>query len=161
MTENSPNIILMFRSHERMLAVPLENVIEVVPAFELLRTPGLAATLAGVISLRGDVLPVIDTAVLIGKSVTVLKPNHKFIIVRSSSQSLALLVDTVEELVEIGTGNPMDPMHDSGPLWFKGIVPVEEEMVLILDLDACYGSGALVMPAELNAAFTTLEGQLS
>ncbi|MBE0644823.1 MAG: purine-binding chemotaxis protein CheW [Bacteroidetes bacterium] len=161
MPESSLHTILMFRTHGRLLAVPLDAVREVVPAFEVLHAPGLASTIAGMISLRGEVLPVIDTAVLIGEEVTLLQPQHKFIIVRASRQSIAFLVDSVEDLVALEQNASVDPMAGNGAVLFKGVVSVEEEMVLILDIDACYGAELTLLPLEVNGAKTKLEGQYS
>ncbi|MFZ1730585.1 MAG: chemotaxis protein CheW [Bacteroidota bacterium] len=161
MTESSPNIILMFRSRERLLAVPLENVIEVVPAFELLQTPGLAPNLAGMISLRGEVLPVIDTAVLIGDDRTILKPQHKFIVLHTSRQSIALLVDTVEDLVDVEESRSNETLIENGHSCFKGVVTVEDEMVLILDVEICSQFDQRDHLIELDDETINLEGIIS
>ncbi len=161
MKETPIQTILMFRTHDRLLAVPLETVTEVVPAFEILHAPGLASTIAGMISLRGEVMPVIDTAVLIGREVTLLKPQHKFIIVRATRQTIALLVETVEDLVELDASHPVDPMTGNGALLFKGVVSVEEDMVLVLDIDACCRPEQVVLPTELHTDPITLEGEIS
>lgn len=161
MTEAPTNIILMFRSHDRLLALPLATVIEVVPAFELMHTPGVSPALAGMISLRGEVLPVIDVGVLIGESKTILKPQHKFIIAKTSRQAVALLVDTMEDLVDISSCSMAEPMSDEGQSCFEGVVSVEDEMVLVLDIEACSRFEYDVFSIDSDDAIHNLEGQIS
>jgi chemotaxis signal transduction protein len=161
MEKSAPNILLLFRCRERLLAVPLDNVQEVVPAFELLHTPGLISSLAGMISLRGEVLPVIDTAVLIGEDATVLKTRHKFIIARTSQQSIAFLVDTLEDIVDISDNASIEQGSCVGQGYFKGIVSVEEEMVLVLDVEVCYVPHDNAPLMDSTGVIHLLEGQIS
>ncbi len=161
MTAEATNTILLFRTSGRLVAVPIAGVQEVVPAFEILRTPGLATTLAGMISLRGEVLPVIDTSVLFGGDAMQLCPQQKFIIIRAARQLMALLVDTVEDLEEIGSGAPVRHMDGRGELPFDGIVPVNGEMAFILDIDGCCASGRTSIPDELCMDAVKQEGPLS
>jgi purine-binding chemotaxis protein CheW len=161
MTTEAAKTILLFRTGGRLLALPISRVQEVVPAFEILRTPGLASTLAGMINFRGDVLPVIDTSVLFGGDAMVLCPRQQFIIARDARRPVALLVESVEELVEIRDADCIEPMGDGGMRPFTGVIPVEGEMALIVDIDGCIAADPALIPEAFRMDAVHQEGPLS
>jgi chemotaxis signal transduction protein len=83
MQQESMNTILMFRTRERTLAVPIEMCWKCFLRSNSICAPGMASAMAGMISLRGDVMPVIDSAVLIGAGPLELHPQQKFLMVES------------------------------------------------------------------------------
>lgn len=161
MQQESMNTILMFRTRERTLAVPIESVLEVLPAFEILRVPGMASVAAGMISLRGEVMPVVDSAVLVGAAPLELNPQQKFIVVICSLQPFAILVETVEDLIEIGNEQLINPSNGQNALPIAGIVAVEEEMVLVLDVEACGRMNDIFTEHELETSLCEAEGRTS
>ena len=50
--------------------VPLDNVVQVVQKQNVLETPGASPFVTGVISVRGDVIPVVDMRTRLGLSET-------------------------------------------------------------------------------------------
>ncbi|MBR9974186.1 MAG: chemotaxis protein CheW [Bacteroidetes bacterium] len=138
------------------MAAAIELVREVVPAFELLRVSGMSPILAGMIGLRGDVLPVIDTSALIGEETLQLDARMQFLIVRTGFRSFALLVDTVEDLVEIDLRRLVHPMPGARDHFIQGVATLGEEMVLVLDLEAC---GNLDAVTRLDDLQPSLQGE--
>lgn len=153
------NTILMFRTRERTLAVPIESVLEVLPAFEILCAPGMASIVAGVISLRGAVIPVIDSALLIGAAPLELQPQQKFVVVECASRPFAILVETVEDLIEIRSEQLIKPSNGRNAMPIAGIAAVEEEMVLVLDVEACGSMNEFFSDEELDASIYEAEGR--
>lgn len=153
------NTILMFRTRERTLAVPIESVLEVLPAFEILRAPGMASIVAGMISLRGEVMPVIDSALLIGAAPLELHPQQKFVVVENASRPFAILVETVEDLIEIRSEQLINPSNGRSAMPIAGIAAVEEEMVLVLDVESCGSMNELFRDDELDASIHEAEGR--
>ena len=132
-----PITILVFRSSGRVLAAPIANVREVVPAYELLRVSGMPPVLAGMMGLRGEVLPVIDTAALVGEEPLALDARQKFLVIRTDHRNYALQIEAVEDLVEIDAAQLVHPMPGARVLPLLGIAAIGEEMVLVLDVEAC------------------------
>ncbi|MBR9978014.1 MAG: chemotaxis protein CheW [Bacteroidetes bacterium] len=136
MTQETPNIHLVFRSRERLLSVSLRHVVEVVPAFSLLHTPGLSPVLAGMIAFRGDILPVIDSAVLLGEAATAIDPDRQFIILRDAGYGSALLIDAVVDIIDIGDEASIRSFGTGSGHPFVGLVQMGEDMILIIDVPA-------------------------
>ncbi len=68
--------------------------------------PGAPACVLGVAQIRGERIRVIDAAQLFGLSST---SAHRFVIVRAGDTRLALQVDSVIDIRELGTGASIDP----------------------------------------------------
>lgn len=151
--------VLVFRSRTRLLAAPIDAVREVVPAFEILRVSGMPPVLAGMIGLRGDVLPVIDASVLVGEETVRLDARMQFLIVRTEHRSFGLLVDKVEDLVEIDLRRLVHPMPGMRDHFIQGVATLGEEMVLVLDLAACGTLDVLTRLDDLQPSLRT-EGAL-
>ena len=158
MTDGSIHTILSFRSGGRFLAAPIEAVREVLPAFEILRTPGLASVSPGVISLHGEVLPVIDSGLLIGGDPVALHPQCKFVVIDTALRAFALLVETVDDLIEVADGQLVKASPARALLPVTGIVPVGEEMLLLLDVDACSEMERAADGKMLDAVLSDAEG---
>jgi purine-binding chemotaxis protein CheW len=75
------------------------EVREVVRAVALSELRGAPDVFEGVINLRGEVVPVIDTRVLLGMPTRPLRPQDHLVIVHAGERLLALRVDHAVDLV--------------------------------------------------------------
>ena len=135
---SAPDTLLLFSAAGRHLGLPVAQISEVVPAFEMKGAPGLSAHLAGLISFRGRVLPVIDCGMIMNGTRTALHQQHSFIIARGAQNEAALLVDHVDEIVTpVESDCASDDCLHAGEQRFQRIVMHGNELVLVLDIDAC------------------------
>ena len=128
---------LVLRTRDRLLAVPVAQLQEVLPAFELLRVAGMPAVMARLIGLRGEVLPVLDAAVLLGDAALELDVHMHFLVLEGDSRKFALLVEGIEDLVEIENDPSRPSMPGGGRGPFSGVVALGEHMALVLDVTKC------------------------
>src|SRR3546814_3190132 len=92
----------------------------------------------GVINLRGNVLPVIDLAARLGWGLTEPTGRHVIIVVRIDEQLHGLIVDAVNDIVTVddeAIQAPPSLSTDSASAFLKGLVAVEERMVMVLSID--------------------------
>jgi len=128
--------ILVFRNRERRFGLMLDQVREVLPAFEITATPGIAEKYVGLISLRGEVLPVLDAARFSNDTATKLRPQHQFVIARSGSQTVAVLVEDIVDLVERdNVVLERREFLENGVTGMQGVFLHEGEMVMLVNLD--------------------------
>ena len=106
-------------------------------------------------------MPVVDSAVLVGAAPLELNPQQKFIVVTCALQSFAIQVETVEDLIEIGNEQLINPSNGLNALPIAGIAAVEEEMVLVLDVEACGRMNELFNEHELETSLCEAEGRTS
>ncbi|MCT2399814.1 chemotaxis protein CheW [Novosphingobium mangrovi (ex Huang et al. 2023)] len=105
--------------------------------------PRVPHYVAGVVNLRGTVLPVIDLAARLGWKPTEATPRHAIIVCQVNGQSQGLIVDSVSDIVALNTDALQPPpttgQEDVTP-FLEGLAAIEERMVMVLDLQALSAS---------------------
>lgn len=123
------------------LAIPVEQVREIIEYTPLTVIPGMPRFLRGLINLRGTVVPVIDIQARLGNPATSIQRRTCIVIVEvpldENNILLGILVDTVSEVIS------MDPDKiESSPSFgvrmradfVSGILNLENRFVIALDL---------------------------
>lgn len=82
-------------------AINADSVIETLRAVALGRIPGQPEFIAGVIDLRGAVVPVLDTRVRFGLPRKEIALSDRFIVAKTRAQTVALWVDAVGDLISL------------------------------------------------------------
>lgn len=102
------------------------------------KLPSVPHYVAGVVNLRGTVLPVIDLAARLGWPETEASPRHAIIVTQIGAQARGLIVDSVSDIVTIAADTLQAPPATSidGVVPFiEGLAAIGEQMVMVLDLD--------------------------
>ena len=83
-------------------AVPVENVREIVRVRPITPIPRTASCVRGVISLRGEIIQVIDLRMRLGMAAAALTKAHRIVVVQADDGRVAgLLVDEVREVLRV------------------------------------------------------------
>jgi purine-binding chemotaxis protein CheW len=109
-------------------ALPVEQVLEVADLGEIASVPGSPPEIAGVRNLRGQVIPVIGLATMLGLSGG--EPSR--VVVAESGELRAGLV--VDEVLDVGELPSASEQVESD--YLLGACLVDGELVGVLDLDA-------------------------
>lgn len=124
-----------FRVSDRNLALPVSHVREILRLAEITGVPNAPAPVAGVMNLRGHVLPVVDTHTLLGLPSALATDQSRVLICMLDNRSVGLIVDQVAglerlqvELVRsVADDDPLAPLS-------KGSFPSgDREPVLLLE----------------------------
>lgn len=105
--------------------------------------PRVPSYVAGVVNLRGTVLPVIDLAGRLGWAATEATPRHAIIVCQVNGQSQGLIVDSVSDIVALDTDNLQPPPttgQEEVTPFLEGLAAIEDRMVMVLDLQALSSS---------------------
>ncbi|WP_156839995.1 chemotaxis protein CheW [Novosphingobium aquimarinum] len=112
--------------------------------------PRVPHYVAGVVNLRGTVLPVIDLAARLGWGATEATPRHAIIVCQIDGQAHGLIVDSVSDIVTMPhdamQAPPTAGQNEVVP-FLEGLAAIEDQMVMILDLPALGSSGERSMAA--------------
>ncbi len=114
------------------------------------RLPRVPSYVAGVVNLRGTVLPVIDLAARLGWRATEATPRHAIIVTQQGAQISGWIVDSVSDIVTL----PSDALQPPPPTsagdtvvpFLEGLAAIEDSMVMVLNL-AALSDGAEVAEA--------------
>lgn len=123
------------------LAIPVEQVREIIEYSPLTVIPGMPPFLRGLINLRGTVVPVIDLQARLEKPATIVGRRTCIIIaeVRYDDESimLGILVDSVSAVIDMET-NKIDGAPPFGVEmrsdFISGILNLENRFIVALDL---------------------------
>ncbi|MGE3691711.1 MAG: chemotaxis protein CheW [Novosphingobium sp.] len=113
------------------------------------RVPHVPRHVAGVVNLRGTVLPVIDLAVRLGWESTEATPRHAIIVTQLDAQASGLIVESVSDIVTIPADslqNPPASAADTIAPFIEGLAAIDDRMAIVLDL-AALGRDELVAEA--------------
>ena len=103
--------------------------------------PHAPTFIAGVINLRGVVLPIIDLAERLGLPKAVPTARHVIIVTQVGTRMAGLLVDTVSDITsfdaEIIQSTP-DVASSVAKSFIRGVVALEGRMISILTLDRVF-----------------------
>ena len=93
-----PLRLVCFELRGQELALPIGDVRETLPIQPITRVVLTPACLAGVFSLRGDIVPAIDLAVLLGLARTEVSEDSRIVVVEDTGNTIGIVVDRLRDL---------------------------------------------------------------
>lgn len=125
-----------------LYAVALPAVREVVPAPATTPLPTLSGAFLGLFNLRGEIVPLLDTAALLNLGVVSTWP---FVVVVQSSYGPAGLAATALPQ-SVVLGEPVGPSESSGT---SGAYEVGDRLAVLLDVEALLGAARATAQSSL------------
>jgi len=131
-TENTATKYLTFRIGDELFGTDIDNIQEIIEYSEMTRVPLTPSHIRGVSNLRGNVIPIVDMSIRLGKeSRSDVTKRTCIIIVEMEDEGekidIGFVVDEVDEVLDIkedtiepapqfGTDIPSDYIHGMGKL---------------------------------------------
>lgn len=140
--------VFQFRLGDGVYAVPVSAVVEVVLVPELQPLDERPPHYVGMMSLRGEVLAVLDLQVRMGRAPSEYGIRDKLLVLEHEHRSFALLVHSTEGVVDC----PPDAAQPSGIRTAKTsnciqeILKIDEKLVMRLDLSQVLAAGEEAIP---------------
>lgn len=155
--QSPPLELLLFRlADEQLYGINVYKVTEVVHCPPLRRLPGSHAVVAGIASLRGHAVPVIDLGQAIGQPAIAATPERYVILTEFSRAQQGLLVSGVERIIATHWDAVRAPPGKGGAGFITAMTSLDGEMVEILDVERVLAmlsrSEAQVPPAMVDSA---------
>ncbi|MFP4091237.1 MAG: chemotaxis protein CheW [Cyclobacteriaceae bacterium] len=139
------NAYLTFKMGDESFATPVSKVREILEFGKVTRVPNAPPYLRGIVNLRGQVLPVVDTRMKFGLPSVEETPRTRIIVLELKTNDKLLqfgaLVDTARDVVEISEERIMPPpsMDDFRKAEFiEGVVETEGEFVMLIKVDKVF-----------------------
>ena len=146
---------LSFQLGEEMFAADVSKVLEILEMRPITKVPRSPSYMRGVINLRGSVLPVLDTRIKFGMEtkedtvdtcIVVLN-----VLMEGEPLTLGALVDSVEEVLELTDADIEKPPtigSKFNPEYLHGMVKMDENFIMVLNVDKVFSTDELVVVAE-------------
>jgi purine-binding chemotaxis protein CheW len=129
--------LLLFDLGGRPHALPSSDVVEVVRAVALTTLPTGPRVVAGVMNLRGRLVPVFDLRIRFEMPSPPLEPIEQFIVARAGERLVAIRADRAIRLVNIPASDIEEAAGIvSGTRYLSGIAKLPDGIALIQDLGA-------------------------
>lgn len=96
---------LTFQSGDLILYISTRHVIEIINNYSITNLPLVPPYIKGIINLRGQVLPVVDIQMRMGKSEAECGNETCIIVLDIDSVSLGIIVDSVRQVIDIDLKN--------------------------------------------------------
>jgi purine-binding chemotaxis protein CheW len=149
-TYSGPAEFVQFRLDGRPCALAATAVTEVLAAVSVRPLPHQPGYVAGVIDLRGTIVPVLDLRVRFGGTSRPMELADRLIVVEARGRRVALWVDAVEELVPAGESWTRSGGLVTGDASLAGVAATPDGLTTIHNVDA------FVAQCEADAVFAAV-----
>lgn len=133
---------LTFELDGQEYCLKLQHIVEIIGVHSITHVPKLPGYIAGIINLRGKVLPVINMRARFGKPVVAFNEKTCILITQYEDTQAGLIVDGVDEVVNITETDILQPPNATDPNanFIVGVSHSAEHIRLILDCDQVLNS---------------------
>lgn len=131
--------LLTFRLGDGIFCLDIMSVRELRGWTRATPLPHAPAYLAGVINLRGTILPVIDLAARLGMAPVAAEPRHVIVVVQAAGQIAGLIVEAVSDIHTVPRAAlepPPSLCAEGSEVCIAALALVEDRMIRIVDLAA-------------------------
>lgn len=131
--------LITFEVTGQVFALDIMAIREIRAWTPVTKLPRVPAHVAGVVNLRGTVLPVVDLAARLGWPATDATSRHAIIVTQLGGQISGWIVESVSDIVTL----PADALQpapstgaDSVVQFLEGLAAIDDHMVQVLNLAA-------------------------
>jgi purine-binding chemotaxis protein CheW len=131
---------LVIRVAGESYALPMDALTAVYEGYTIVPLPCVPPFVAGMVNVRGQILPVIDLAVLLGVPSETAK--RALLIVSNAEFSLGLCIETVGDVVTVLVSTLQSVPTALNQVYLRAVLP---DGTALLDLDAILNDPALIV----------------
>ncbi len=143
--------LITFEVEGQVFGLDIMSIREIRAWTPTTRLPRVPHYVAGVVNLRGTVLPVLDLAARLGWRATEPTPRHAIIVTQLGQQVSGWIVDSVSDIVTVPDQTLQAPPpgvgNDSVVPFLEGLAAIEDKMVMVLNLFALSDAASLAAAA--------------
>ena len=126
-----------FRLDGDLYGIEVEHVQEVLRSQQLTRVPLAPTAVAGLINLRGQVVPAIELRERLGRPARPEGTDAVVIVVRLHGEAVSLLVDSIADVVDVDAADfeaPPDTLEGQARELIRGAYKLDGQLLLALDV---------------------------
>ena len=128
--------LVTFSLDDRKFALYVSAVQRIIRVVEVTALPKAPEIVVGIINMQGQVIPVFDIRMRFRLPAREVQLNDQMIIATTTKRTVALLVDSVDDVIEIPEEKIIAAEQILPELeYVEGVVKTEDGMVLIHDLE--------------------------
>ena len=122
---------LLFLADSLLFGAKAEYVVEIITNHTITPLPLVPSYIRGIINLRGQILPIVDIRLLLGRNST---DESCIIILNIEGTTVGILVDTVQRMVDIPRASILPAPGQDGQTMVSGMYSLGDgQTVLVFD----------------------------
>ncbi|MBZ5750448.1 MULTISPECIES: chemotaxis protein CheW [Metabacillus] len=126
--------VVVFRAGNEEYGLPIEHVISIEKLENIKSLPNMPSYMKGVVKVRGELIPVLDTNHIFYQEDTSVDENVKLIVVQSEELTSALIVKEAKEILDIQESQlksiPIGAFQATK--YFMAVASVNERLITII-----------------------------
>ncbi|RSK28413.1 purine-binding chemotaxis protein CheW [Bacillus sp. HMF5848] len=129
---------VVFSLQNQLVALTIEEVLEIIQLKKMTEVPGVANYILGMINLRGSIIPVVSLHNRYRINEFAVTKRSRIVVVQFVNESIGLLVDEVKMVTFIENTNISPTLKEFDVLekeCFKGFAKVNDKLIGILNLE--------------------------
>lgn len=129
--------IVGFRIGHETYGLPISVVREIIRVPSITAVPNAPEHIAGVINLRGQIIPVVDLRKRFGVSAPEPREKSRIVIVECESRPVGLIVNSASEVLRIPRSEiegPHEFFPEGDPDYVSGVGKLNGRLVILLNL---------------------------
>lgn len=131
--------LVTFRIGEEEFGVDILAVQEIIRLMQITPVPRAPVDIAGVINLRGKVIPVVNMRSRFSLPAQESTPQTRIVVMEFEEKIVGFLVDAVSEVLRIPVTTEEDPppvVAGIGSEYIRGVGKLDERLLILLDLNS-------------------------
>ncbi len=124
--------VLTFRVGHEWYGVDIDSVLEVTYLVALTELPAASPDVLGLMTVRREVMPVIDLRLRFGEGEAALHLNTPIVCVRTERGAVGLVVDEAEDVIPVGEQHQTD-YDGKESRYLRGVLRQPGRLILLLD----------------------------
>jgi purine-binding chemotaxis protein CheW len=124
----------MVRVAQTRIALPLADVIEVLPAMAHTPLPGAPPLVRGVVNVRGEALGLLDLRIRLGSPARTAHPDDLVVVCNVGGRRVGIWLDAVEGLETLADEELVDLDRVAAADHVSGVALLPDDTVLVCDL---------------------------
>jgi len=137
--------LVSFQLARELYGIEITRVREIILITEITKVPQTPHYVKGLINLRSTVIPVIDLRSLFGLPETELNDESRIMVLQAARKTIGIVVDAVREVLRVKeeqVAPPPPTILALGKEYLTGLVKLDKELLILLDIDRILGEGA-------------------
>ena len=128
--------VLVFHLDQERYGIPIENVIEIIRYTEATEVPHTVHFLEGIISLHGEMIPVINGRKRLGHQGQEPDKRTRIVILKEDNNRYGIIVDSTHQVVRLSRKNiePTPPVVGMDAAFIQGVCEHHGQLIILLQL---------------------------
>tara|TARA_B100000073_G_scaffold327222_1_gene312693 strand:- start:203 stop:637 length:435 start_codon:yes stop_codon:yes gene_type:complete len=128
---------LVFNISKENYVIDISKVREVISISKFEKVPNANSHVLGMINIRGEVITVINSSVILNTHIeNINNPSNKIIIFEHLNEHVGLVVENVTKVMEIEKESiEAPPLYNEDSTYVSGVVQENESLYIVVDIE--------------------------